>query len=269
VTVLRTSRTRPARELTWQLRARHALGRTWLRAVGVLALVALVIVVGPARLLYVLAHIRPLPALLMAPVAVAISVARAVSWSFALRAGGIDITVGCAVQVLLAARPMVFLPAGDLARVAVLEATTEHRYGAGRAAATVVFQELTFMTLVGIAIVPVLVLYPQLVSVAVLLAGRAAAIFTVRLWEPAYPRAVRLTSGVPLLRRFERDLVELRPSFLQLFNWHTALGVFAFAAVAPVSPSCSFNWRCRRWVSSTSASCRQLRSTQSPTWSRR
>lgn len=103
---------------------------------------------------------------------------------------------------------IVFLPAGDLARVAGSNNRTQYR--TGQVAATVAFQELIFLTLMGLAILPGVAQYQRLGPLAAALVALLALIFKILLWEPAYRRAVALVRRTRLLRRFERDLQDLR-----------------------------------------------------------
>lgn len=206
--------------------------RLWLPALALVAVTGLVIAVNPAELGGVLRRSRPLPLVLMAPTTVGVYVLRGLGWWVALRQIGVDISPPRAVQVILASKPLVFLPAGDLGRVAILELTVSKDRDVGEVSATVAYQELLFLLLMGLVTIPICFQQPAVTPVVVGLAVLAGGIFWVLFWEPAYDRAVGLIVHIGVLRRFDRELRHIRPSFLALFTSRTLAGVLCFNAAA-------------------------------------
>src|SRR5207302_10570123 len=59
-----------------------------------------------------------------------------------------------------------------------------------------------------------------------------SSVFVVLLWKPAYDRAIRLVEHVRFLKRFDTQLHEIRPAFVQLCHWRTLLPIIALQAIA-------------------------------------
>lgn len=207
------------------------LRSNWIWGLAVAGLTALVLAVNPEKLGHVMGQVRISLLLLMAPVTVAILVLRGIGWWFALRRIGVDIPILRAVVVVIAAKPMVFLPAGDLGRVAVLEEVEPHGRSGGEVAATIAFQEIGFLLLMLVPLVPAVFVQPALAPLLLFLIVLYGGIVTVLGWEPAYVRAVALVELIPFLRRFDADLRRIRGAFLRLFHRRTLLGVGAFDAL--------------------------------------
>jgi uncharacterized membrane protein YbhN (UPF0104 family) len=198
----------------------------WLWGLAIAGLAARVVAVNPVMLGQVFRQVDRRIVVLMVPTTLAIFIVRGIGWWFALRRIGIEISVARAVVILFAGKPMVFLPAGDLGRVAVLEATGATRgHNVGEVAATVAFQELGFLALLGVPLIPAVVVQPALAPLLLFLVLLLGIILAVLLWEPAYLRAVALVERIPFLRRFDRELRHIRPAFLKLFEARTILGV--------------------------------------------
>ena len=212
-------------------RAGGLLRRNWIWLLAASGLAALVVVVNPVRLGHVFSRVDRGVILLMIPTTFAIYIVRGVGWWFTLRRIGIKIGIVKAVVVVLAAKPMVFLPAGDLGRVAVLEVAGVRGLDAGEVAATIAFQEMAFLALMGLPLVPALVVEPQLGPLVAFLVILLGAILLVLVWERAYRRAVAAIERIPFLRRFDRELQHMRPAFLRLFYPRTMGGVAVFDAL--------------------------------------
>lgn len=212
-------------------RAGELLTRNWIWLLAAAGLVALVVVVNPVRLGHVFRRVDTGIVLLMIPTTFAIYVVRGVGWWFALHRIGIKIGIARAIVVVLAAKPMVFLPAGDLGRVAVLEVAGVRGQDAGAVASTIAFQEMVFLALMGVPLVPALLVEPQLAPLVAFLVILLGAILVLIVWEPAYRRAVAVIEQIPFLRRFDRELHHMRPAFLRLFHPRTMGGVAVFDAL--------------------------------------
>lgn len=207
------------------------LRANWIWGLAIAGLTALVLVVNPEKLGHVMGQVRISLLLLMAPVTVGIVILRGIGWWFALRRIGVNIPVLRAVAVVIASKPMVFLPAGDLGRVAVLEEVERHGRGGGEVAATIAFQEIGFLLLMLVPLVPAVFIQPALAPLLLFLILLYGGILTVLGWEPAYERAVALVELIPFLRRFDTDLRRIRGAFLRLFSRRTLLGVGVFDAL--------------------------------------
>lgn len=185
-------------------RRRAALGllrRHWLALVGGASLIGIVVAVDPIQLGSTLEGVR-LPSLaLMAPVALASYAARGLGWHALLRRLDIRVSRRHAVQVELAGQAFIFLPAGDLGRVALLRETLPGAANAGEIAASVVVQELVFMTLLGLAAIPAALDHPELIGPAVILVGLLTAIVGILLSQRPFQRLLGALERVPVIRR--------------------------------------------------------------------
>ncbi len=199
--------------------------------IAVVALVGLILGVNPPKLLQVFRHITWQLALLMVPVVLGLYLCRGMAWWVTLRKIGVHISIRRCLAIELAGQVMVFLPLGDLARV-VMVRNTEGERGAGAVTGTVAFQELIYMMLLGFGVLPRVVAQPDIGALVLIMALLHVGIFVVLVWEPAYNRAVRVVERVRILRRFDRQLRELRPAFVRLFAWDTAVPVFLLQGMA-------------------------------------
>ena len=206
----------------------------WLPAISILSLMALVVAVNPVALAGVLSRVRPVPLLLMLPVTVAIYVVRALGWRVTLRRIGVRISLWRTVSVMFAGKTLVFLPVGDLGRVAYVEHLGAGGHDAGEVTGTIAFQELLYMTIMGLAIVPAAVSRPNIGVLAIGLTIVQIGVFAVLLSASAYRWALSTVERVRLLRRFHSELKHIRPAFLHLFHPPTAAAVVFWngAAVA-------------------------------------
>jgi uncharacterized protein (TIRG00374 family) len=211
--------------------ALHLLRRFWAELLAVVALAALIIGVNPERLGKVFSEIQWRIALLMIPVVLAVYVFRGLAWWVALRGIGEHISVRRTMLIELAGQVMIFLPLGDLTRVAMVR-SADHDEGVGAITATVVLQELSFMLLMSLGAVPQLVQRPNvaLLLLAVILAFFG--VFALILWKPAYERAIRIVESVKFFRRFDEQLQDIRPAFLLLCRPRILSGVIVFQALA-------------------------------------
>jgi glycosyltransferase 2 family protein len=224
----------------WEWSQRHrrvgaavrVLREHWMETIAVLSLIALVIAVNPAELLRVYGRLHWQIALLMVPVILGAYVARGLGWWVTLRRIGVCISILRSVAIEVAGQVMIFVPTGDLARVALVEDTGATGRGPGQVAGTIAFQELLFMTVMGLGVLPRLFSRPTVALLVLLMTVANAGIFTVIIWERAYTWAVRTVERVRILRRFDRQLKEIRPAFLQLLVWRTLLPVVLCNAVA-------------------------------------
>jgi glycosyltransferase 2 family protein len=206
------------------------LKKHWLETVGVGSLIVLAIVVHPLELWGVLSKVHIVFLLLMLPVVLAVYVLRAIGWWVALRTAGVEITLFRAIYTTIAGHLMVFMPAGDLARAALVRKIA----GAdeGRVAGTIAFQELTYLTLLGLGVVPQLLVHPDIAMLFLLMLIGHATAFLIVLWEPAYKWAVGLVERIRWLRRFDKQLRTLRPAFVAQVRSPSLIAVLGLNALA-------------------------------------
>jgi glycosyltransferase 2 family protein len=211
---------------------RGVLRRHWLAIFGLVSLAGLVVAIDPAKLGRVLEHVHLVPLLLMLPCTLAVYAVRALGWRVALQETGVRISVHRAITVMVAGQTLIFLPAGDLARVRMIRETGASGRDAGELTGTIAFQELLYMTLMGFAVVPAIASHPDVGAVVALVTLAQVGIFVVLLWKRGYDWAVRTVERIPLLRRFDRDLRGIRPAFAHLFSLRAGLPIVAWNALA-------------------------------------
>jgi uncharacterized membrane protein YbhN (UPF0104 family) len=212
---------------TWRFLRAH-----WLETFAAVSLVALIVAVNPPKLAQTLSRMSWHVALLMLPVAFASYVARGVAWWVGLRTIGSVISVWRTVAIEIAGQVMVFLPLGDLARVAMVRRAGFRRREPGELAGTIAFQELVFMTLLGFGVLPRVATQRDVALLVVLMTLAHAGIFTILVWKRAYDWAVDTVERVRLLRRFDRQLRDLRPAFVKLFTPRALVPILLCNAVA-------------------------------------
>ena len=206
--------------------------RYWLAALGVLGLAGLVIAVNPVSLGRVLGDASVVDLLLMLPVVVAIYVSRGLGWWVTLRRFGLHLGPLRAVWVLMAAKPVVFLPLGDLGRVAILEVTADAEgHDVGELTGTVAFQELMYLTLTGLILIPGMLRIPGLGAIVGLLLLLQIVIFAVLFWQPAYDSAVDLVERIRVLQRYDCQLRHVRNAFIQLWDFKTFFATLFFNSI--------------------------------------
>ena len=203
-----------------------------LEIIAVLCLLALVLAVNPATLGGVFRHTNPGLVLLMLPVTLGAYLARSLGWWVTLREVGVDVDIRHSVAVEFAGQTMVFLPTGDLARIALIKEVTGTRRSSGELAATIAFQELLFMTLIGFGVLPRVATHPDIGLLVIGMVLANVLILVILTWAPAYEWALRLVERVPMLRRFDPQLRSIRPAFLELLHLRVIVPAVICNAVA-------------------------------------
>ncbi|MFN2581267.1 MAG: YbhN family protein [Candidatus Dormibacteria bacterium] len=211
----------------------HLLRRYWAELFALAGLAALIIGVKPPELAHAFRSIDWRIALLMAPVVLLVYLARGTAWWYALRAIGEHIGFVRTQLIETAGQVMIILPLGDLARVAMVR-NTDQEHGVGALTATVALQELLFMLFVSLGALPRLAQHPDFALVMILTMLAFISIFVVLLWDPAYERALRLVEHVKFLRRFDQQLHEIRPAFVQLCKPRVVWRIALFQAIAAI-----------------------------------
>lgn len=231
----RTRAPRVWRRLAGKTALRPVLGflrKHWMVVLAVLSILGLVIAVNPAKLGGVLERVHLVPLLLMVPTTIAIYVVRAFGWHVALRRTGVEITVHRTTTIMIAGQALVFLPAGDLARVKMIADTGSGGHDAGEVTGTVAFQELLYMSLMGFAVLPAIAQHPDIGAVVAVITLAQVSIFVVLLWKRGYDFAVRMVERIGFLRRFDQQLRDIRPAFVHLFSPRAGIPIVAWNALA-------------------------------------
>jgi glycosyltransferase 2 family protein len=226
--------------IVWKASQRHrvvgaiarALRRYVLEIVALLCLVALVVAVNPTMLGGVFRRANVGLILLMLPVTVGTYLARSLAWWFTLRQVKVDVDIRHSIAVEFAGQTMVFMPTGDLARIALIKEVTGTRRSSGELTATIAFQELLFMTLMGLGVLPRVASHPDIALLVIVMVLVHLLILTVLIWQPAYSWAIRIVEKVKPLRRFDPQLRSIRPAFIELLHVRVVIPVLLCNALA-------------------------------------
>ncbi|MBJ7595658.1 MAG: flippase-like domain-containing protein [Candidatus Dormibacteraeota bacterium] len=210
----------------------RALRKYALEIVAVLCLLALVLAVNPTSLAGVFRHANVGLILLMIPVTMGTYLARSLAWWFTLRELKVDVDIRHSIAVEFAGQTMVFMPTGDLARIALIKEVTGTQRSSGELTATIAFQELLFMTLMGLGVLPRVASHPDIALLVIVMVLVHLLILTVLIWEPAYSGAVRIVEKVKPLRRFDSQLRSIRPAFIELLHLRVVVPVLLCNAAA-------------------------------------
>lgn len=178
---------------------------------------------------------------LMAPCVLAIYLFKGVGWWVALRRIGLRISLGRTLYVTFLGRTLIFVPTGDLARIALLGDTGSDGPNAGELAATIAFQELLYAWLIGLGVLPRIADHPQLIALVAVMLAAHAGIFAILLWKPFYDWAVGIVERVRVLRRFDPQLRSLHPAFVRLTTPGVVVQVVFWNALAVLSLVVLFN----------------------------
>jgi uncharacterized membrane protein YbhN (UPF0104 family) len=216
----------------WLVAGGSFLRRHWLESVAVVSLLVLVLLVNPMRLAGVLGRVQPTVLALMFPVVLLVYAFRALGWWVALRHIGVRISVYRSVYLMFAGQTLIFMPTGDLARVALVERTGASGRDEGTIAGTIVVQELVYLGLIGLGVLPRLAMQPGIALLVLLMVVAHVGIFVLILWRPAYEWAVGVVTRVRVFRRFRSRLESLRPAFLTVVRPWSLAGVLLWNAVA-------------------------------------
>ena len=217
------------------------LRRRWLILLAALSLTLLILFVHPALIVRLFLRADRRDLLLMGPCMVAIYLFKGVGWWVTLRRIGSNATVWRAIYVMFAGRTLIFLPTGDLARIALLQERGDRGVSAGAVAGTIAFQELLYTALVGLGVLPRIADHPELIALVVVMAAAHAGIFAILLWKRLYDWAVGVVERVRLFRRFDEQLRSLRPAFLRVTTPWVLLQVTFWNALAVLTLMVMFN----------------------------
>jgi len=205
--------------------------RYWAELFAAASIIALVVGVNPLKLGHAFGTIDWRIALVMVPVVVVLYVCRGLAWQLALRAVGEHVTFAQTQLIELAGQVMIILPMGDLARVAMVR-NTDREGGVGTITATVAIQELLYMLFVSFGALPRLAKEPGVALIMILTMLAFLSVFVILLWKAAYEWAVRLVEHFKALRRFDEQLHEIRPAFVELCKPRTLIPIALLQALA-------------------------------------
>ena len=205
--------------------------RYWAELFAAVSLIALIVGVNPLTLGHVFGTIDWRIALVMVPIVLVLYLCRGMAWLIALRAIGEHVSFVQTQIIELAGQVMIILPMGDLARVAMVRNTDRER-GAGTLTATVALQELLFMLFISFGALPRLAEEPSVALIMIVTMLAFLSVFVILLWEAAYEWAVRVVEHVKPLRRFDKQLHEIRPAFVRLCRPRTLIPIAFFQAIA-------------------------------------
>ena len=205
--------------------------RYWAELFAAASLIALIVGVNPLQLGHVFGSIDWRIAVVMVPVVLALYLCRGTAWLIALRAVGEHVSFKQTQLIELAGQVMIVLPMGDLARVAMVR-NTDKEHGVGTLTATVALQELLYMLFVSFGALPRLTQAPSVALIMILTMLAFLSVFVILLWKAAYEWAVRLVEHFQRLRRFDRQLHEIRPAFVELCRPRNLVPIAFFQALA-------------------------------------
>lgn len=199
-----------------------------LLALGASGLVALLVAVDPRSVGAAIGRVGPGAVPWLLALTVGYYLLQAVRWQLLLRAAGIRLRTGTTVLLSIAGQATGLLPAGEVARVALVSDATGAPFAS--VLATVTVQELLYTLLLVALAVPASLDHPALAAaVLVALAGTCLVILllcTKALWRP-----VRWAVGrLPLLRRLAREIDVLQANADTLLRrpdtaWWSVLGL--------------------------------------------
>jgi uncharacterized membrane protein YbhN (UPF0104 family) len=204
----------------------------WVVVVGVIALIALVIVVHPAQVARALTRADPLMLALMLPTVLVLYLVHGVAWWVALRGAGIKVSLWRAIAITYMSQTFTYLPGGDLWRVPLVETGARGRVEVGAVTASVVFDDLVYFVVLTLAMVPAALQAPLLFTGVGATLLPQAVIFAILLWPWLYHALASVVTRLPLVRRFEAPVQSLGPSFRHLMRPRTLIPVVLLDVLA-------------------------------------
>ncbi len=209
---------------------RKALGMlrdNWIVAVGLMAVVALVVAVDPVKLGRDLANAELAVVLLMLPTVIVLYLLHGVAWWIALHGIRAPVGIRQAITITFISQAFVFLPGGDLWRVPIVRSEGGQELGPGQLTATVVFDNLVYFFVLTFAMVPAAVRIPAFAVPLGLALLPQLAILGILLSPRLYRFLVDRLMRIRFLRRFEPELLLLGPAFQQLMTARTLIPIVA------------------------------------------
>ena len=174
-------------------------------SLGILVLV--VVVVKPQELGTALSHLNPAYLPFVLTLAMSYYILKGWQWHLFMKPLRLDHGPVETILIYLAGQPTSILPLGELSRAFIMR---QHaKVNLGEVSATVVVQEVLYPVGLVAAALPGSGRFPGAQAAVVVALLGILAISAILLWPAAFRRTMRVATRVPLVRRFEPDLVAL------------------------------------------------------------
>ena len=174
-------------------------------SLGILVLV--VLVVKPQELGTALSHFNPAYLPFVLTLAMSYYILKGWQWHLFMKPLRLDHGPVETILIYLAGQPTSILPLGELSRAFIMR---QHaKVNLGEVSATVVVQEVLYPVGLVAAALPGSGRFPGAQAAVVVALLGILAISAILLWPAAFRRTMRVATRVPLVRRFEHDLVAL------------------------------------------------------------
>lgn len=204
-----------------RLRIGHIRDIHWLRtaippAIGLAALIALVLAIDPRSFATAIKHFNVvlLPAII--GVSIAYYVVQGIRWHFLLIDVGIRMRMRDVVLVTLAGQATALLPLGELTRAVLVAQAAKAAFGAAVAAETV--QELLYMFVLILFAIPGLLALPNTVGGIIVVLLFMAFVLVGMTWCPLYRWLRWAVVHTPLLRRALHQVDEVHNDLVILMR---------------------------------------------------
>ena len=209
----------------------HLLRRSLPIAIGVAALLALVLGIDPKDFATAVSHFQ----VTLLPAIVAVSMGyyllQGVRWHQLLRVIGVPLRLGQTVLINFAGQATAVLPLGELTRAVLVTEATGTPFGA--VVATVTVQELIYTMVLIVFAIPGLLAVPHALPGVVAALVLTALIFAALSWCPMYRWLRAAVSHTPGVRRFLCEVDELHNDMVLLTrNRDTLSGAWISAVQA-------------------------------------
>ena len=199
----------------------HIRDLHWLRsiippAIGVAAIVALVLAIDPADFALAIERFQVLllPALLA--VSIFYYVVQGIRWHYLLVDVGIRMRMRDVVLITLAGQATALLPLGELTRAVLVTQASGGEFGAAVAAETV--QELLYTFILILFAIPGLLAVPHALGGIIAILVLIAAIFTAMTWCRVYQWLRLVVAHTPLVKRLLHQVDELHNDLVVLMR---------------------------------------------------
>ena len=199
----------------------------WLRAaippaIGIAAIVALVLAFDPAQFARAIEHFNPLFLPAIVGISIAYYVIQGVRWYFLLVDVGVHIRLCDVVLLTLAGQSTALLPLGELTRSILVTQVSRAPFGAVVAAETV--QELLYTVILILFAVPGLIALPNALGGIVVILLFIALIIVGMTWCPLYRYLRWFVVHTPLLKKLLAQVDELHNDLVVLMRRPGTIG---------------------------------------------
>jgi glycosyltransferase 2 family protein len=176
-------------------------------ALGVAAIVALVVVVNPRQFGTEAQRFNKVAVPFVVALSLSYYVLQGVRWHFLLRSIGVRLDMGDTVLLNVAGQSTGLLPLGELTRAVLVSEVAEVEFGA--VVATITVQELIYTLLIIAAAVPGAFEHRAWAGAVLVALVFTASVFVVLTVNRVFRVVHRAVRHLPLLRRFSDDVEEL------------------------------------------------------------